>query len=105
PRIGVAVAEPQLHTLWRLIESRGQIAGVQQADPDAGVTRGGDQRFFHGMWFGIRCAVWAVVHIVELPDAAGAGQGQCAVGRAAAISASAMACGSEYGVPSGRWCT
>ena len=72
PVINISVAETGLHRIQRKMagcgQPAGQIAGVQQCEPDAGLRGGLDQRLAHGIGIGVRAAALIMVQIVELPD-------------------------------------
>ena len=69
PGVRVAVAEPPLHALGRPADPGGEVAGVQQRDPDPGLAGGRDQRVRHRVRVVVRRAARAVVQVVELADA------------------------------------
>ena len=80
PRIGVAIAESALNpfqrncTLQAKRNTRRQIAGVQQRDPQVGLAGSRDERLCHRIGFVIRLSVGLVVHVVEFADGADAGE-------------------------------
>ena len=91
PRVGGAVGEPALHAVDRTaVHVRGEVAGVEQGEPDPGLGGGLCQGVAHRVRVGVRAPVRAVVQVVELPhrrDAgqralgeSGAGQGEVGVG-------------------------
>ena len=71
PAINVTVAEAGLYRIQRKMagcgQPAGQIAGIEQGEPDAGLRSGLDQRLTHGIGIGVPAAVQIVVQIVELP--------------------------------------
>ena len=74
PSVGVAVAEPQLGPVQRLVESACDVTGVEQSEPDAGLRGGVDQRGTHEVGIVVGSATGLVVHVVELTDGSDAGQ-------------------------------
>ena len=91
PRAGGAVGEPALHAVDRAaVHVRGEVAGVEQGEPDPGLGGGLRQGVAHRVRVGVRAPVRAVVQVVELAhrrDAgqralgeSGAGQGEVGVG-------------------------
>ena len=85
PGVGVVVGEPLLHLVERQVtvgaQTAGEVAGVQQGQPDAGVGRGLDQRMAHRVGVGVAPASAIVVQVVELPDRGVAGQDHLGVHR------------------------
>ena len=85
PAADVAVAEAKLRPGQRLVpggvEPAGQVAGVQQRQPDAGVRGGLAQRLRHRVLVGVPDAARRVVQVVELADRGDAGQGHLGVRR------------------------
>ena len=71
PVIDISIAEAGLYRIQRKMAGRGQpagqIAGVQQCEPDAGLGGSLDQRLAHGIGIGVPAAVLIMVQIVELP--------------------------------------
>ncbi len=74
PGVRVAVGEPQLVVGRFGAEAGGQVAGVEQGDPDAGPLRGLDQRLAHRVRVVVADAAGRVVQVVELADGADAGE-------------------------------
>ena len=62
------------------LESAGEVAGVEQGQPDAGVGGGLDQRLRHRVRVGVRPPPARVVQVVELADAGDPGQRHLGVG-------------------------
>ena len=83
PLRSVAVAEPDLRAGQRqharLVEPAGQVAGVEQGDPQARLGGRLDQGPAHRVRVGVGAAVRLVVQVVELPYAADPGQGHLGV--------------------------
>ncbi len=73
PGLGGAVAEPALDALHRDVDTTGQVAGVQERQPDARVRR--------GLAKGLAHLVGPVVQVVELPHGRHAGDRHLAVHR------------------------
>ena len=67
-----AVAEPLLDRVRRRVavpgQTAGEVAGVEQGDPDPGLARGREQRVAHGVRVGVGTAGRRVVQVVELAD-------------------------------------
>ena len=78
PRLGRAVGEPLLHLVERQVaaggQAAGEVAGVEQRDPDAGLPRRADQRLPHQVRVVVAPAARGVVHVVELPHHGVAGE-------------------------------
>ena len=79
PGGGRAVAEPELDARQRQRlsagqEPAGQVAGVEQGDPQAGCGRGRDQHPAHLVRVAVALSPAAVVQVVELADAGDPGQ-------------------------------
>ncbi len=76
--VRVPVAEPALHPVQRQVaggaQPAGEIAGVEQGEPDPGLRGGLDERVAHRVGVGVRAAARGVVQVVELPHAGVAGQ-------------------------------
>ncbi len=81
PAARVAVAVAHLHALRLLAEAAGEVAGVEQGDPDAGVARGTHQGEAHLVGLVVRRAVGLVVQVVELAHGGDAGREHLAVRR------------------------
>ena len=85
PGVARPVGEPPLHVLERAVaaavQSAGQVAGVEQGQPDAGGARGRPQRLAHRVGVGVGVAARRVVQVVELADRADPGQRHLGVGR------------------------
>ena len=77
-----AVAEPQLRPCQSLADAAGQVARVEQRDPDARVLGRRRQGRAHGVRVVVRRALRAVVEIVELPHAGDPGECHLGVDRA-----------------------
>ena len=60
----------------------GEVADVQQGEPDAGVGRRRHQRLAHRVRIGVRAAPMIMVQVVELPDDGHPGQHHLRVDRA-----------------------
>ena len=80
PRIGVTVGEAHLHTLRWATDTRREIAGVEQADPDPHLVGRSQQRLAHLVGVVVRRPVGLVVQVVELADRADAGRAHLGVG-------------------------
>ena len=79
--LGVAVGVAPLHALGRLPEAGGQVAGVEQRDPQPGLAGRLDQGQAHRVGLVVRRPVGLVVQVVELADRGDAGRDHLAVGR------------------------
>ncbi len=82
PAVGVAVGVARLHALDRCPEPAGEVAGVEQRDPDAGLAGGLDQGAAHRVGVVVGRAVGLVVQVVELADGGDPGGRHLAVGGA-----------------------
>ena len=81
PAVGVAVAEPLLHALERAADAAGEVAGIEQRDPQPRLPGGVDERVRHRVRVVVRHATRAVVQVVELADRGDARQRQLRVRR------------------------
>src|SRR6478736_2496197 len=70
PRLGRSVGEPLLHLVQGDVAAReepaGEVAGVEQRDPDADLARRADQRLTHDVRVVVAPTAGRVVHVVEL---------------------------------------
>jgi len=94
PMINIPIAEAALYWIRRKMTSRrqsaGQVADVEQREPDAGLGGSLYHRMTHGIGIRVRTAVLIVVQIVELPydcvsgprhlDEYRAGEGEVGIG-------------------------
>ena len=80
PGVRVAVGVADLHSLRRPVEAGGQVAGVEQPDPDPGLVGRRQQRPAHLVGVVVRRAVGLVVQVVELADRGDAGVAHLGVG-------------------------
>jgi hypothetical protein len=74
PGVRVAVGEPVLNTVRWLADPAGQVAGVQQGEPQPGLPGCLDQDVPHRVGVSIAVPARRVVQVVELADAGDAGQ-------------------------------
>jgi hypothetical protein len=78
PVINISVGEAGLEGIKRQMatgsEPSGEIANVDQGEPDASLGRGLDQRVTHGIRIGVRVTMLIMVEIVELTDRGEPGQ-------------------------------
>jgi hypothetical protein len=72
PVINISVGEAGLEGIKRQMatgsEPSGEIANVDQGEPDASLGRGLHQRVTHGIRIGVRVTMLIMVEIVELTD-------------------------------------
>ena len=77
-RVDVAVGEPPLHVVERHVpvagQPAGEVAGVEQGEPQAGVPRRLDERLAHRVGVGVGPPAEVVVQVVELADDGDPGQ-------------------------------
>ena len=81
PAVGVTVAEALLHAFERTPDTAGEVARVEQRDPQPGLPGSVDECVRHRVRVGVRHASGAVVEVVELTDRGDAGQRQLRVRR------------------------
>jgi len=69
--IDISIAEAELFRIQRKMtgpgQPAGQVAGVQQREPDAGIGGRLDQRLAHGIGIGVPATAMIMMQIVELP--------------------------------------
>jgi hypothetical protein len=70
----VAVVESLLDAVGSLFETRGQVAGIEQADPQTDIASRRDERLAHRVGVLVRRAIRLVVQVVELTDGIDAGE-------------------------------
>ena len=68
PCLDASVGKPLLLRRKRCVDAAGEVAGVEQRQPDSGGERGLPQRFAHGVRVGIPAATRRMVQVVELTD-------------------------------------